>query len=177
MSPCGKRLETFTLTHYWGLSALHDGLESVGFEVVARIRGGLRVGEGTDLNAKMLVRVGGNDEGRKILWYYCDCVFRRLQMGPGIVDRQSLCCTRRNGHIGSQSQRTGSEIGSQPEAVQASCLFPDHRFWIVSVLPTIRKLARPGNTRAFIGTNATDEPTTSGLPMISPKSSGNGGFV
>src|SRR5258708_23302595 len=37
--------------------------------------------------------------------------------GPGIVVRQSLCCTMRNGHIGSQSWRTGSEIDSQPEAV------------------------------------------------------------
>ena len=82
-----------------------------------------------------------------------DCVFRRLQMGPGIVDRQSLCRTRRNGHIGSQSQRTGSEIDSQPEAVKASGLFPGRRFWIVSVLPTTRKLARPVNTRAFVSTD------------------------
>jgi hypothetical protein len=76
-----------------------------------------------------------------------------LQMGPGIVDRQSLCCTRRNGHIGSQSWRTGSEIDSQPEAVKASGLFPGRRFRIVSALPTTRKLARPVNTRAFVSTD------------------------
>src|SRR6266436_1146210 len=105
---CGERLETFTLTHYWEPSAPHDGLESVGFEVMERIRGGLRVGVGTDLNAKILVRAGGDDESGKFLWYGRDCVFRRLQMGPGIVDRRSLFCTRRNGHIGSQSWRTGS---------------------------------------------------------------------
>ena len=50
-----------------GNSALHDGFEAVGFEVVARIRGGLRVGVGTDLNAKILVRAGGDDEGGKFL--------------------------------------------------------------------------------------------------------------
>ena len=141
MSRRVKRLESFTLSYYWGSSALDDGFEAVGFEVVARVRGGLRVGVGTDLNAKMLVRVGGDDEGRTFLWYHLDCVFRRLQMGPGIVDRQSLCCTRRNGHIGSQSQRTGSEIDSQPEAVKASGLFPGRAFWIVCVLPTIRPLS------------------------------------
>jgi hypothetical protein len=32
-------------------------------------------------------------------------------MGRGIVDRQFRRCTRRNGHIGSQSQRTGSGSG------------------------------------------------------------------
>ena len=37
MSHRGKQLESFTLTHCRGNSALHDGLESVGFEVVARI--------------------------------------------------------------------------------------------------------------------------------------------
>jgi hypothetical protein len=97
VSRCGKRLKSFTLTHYWGLSALQDGFEAVGFEVVARIRGGLRVGVGTDLNAKILLRAGGDDEGGNFLWYHRDCGFRRLQMGPGIVDRQSICCTRRNG--------------------------------------------------------------------------------
>ena len=98
-------------------SALDDGFESVGFEVVARICGGLRVGVGADLNAKILVRAGGDDKGGKFFLLQRlreghgtafgldgrDCVFRRLQMGPGIVDRQSPCCTRRNGHIGSQS--------------------------------------------------------------------------
>jgi hypothetical protein len=152
MSRCGKRLETFTLTHCWGTSALGDGFEALGFEVLVRVRGGLRDGVGTDLNAKILVRVGGDDEGRTFLWYHLDCVFRWLQMGPGIVVRHSLCCTRRNGHIGFQSQRTGSEIDSQPEAVKASGLFPGRRFRIVSVLPTTRKLARPVNTSAFIGT-------------------------
>ena len=62
MSRCGKRLETFTLKHCWGTSELDDGFEAVGFEVVARIRGGLCVGVGTDLNANILVRVGGDDE-------------------------------------------------------------------------------------------------------------------
>ena len=65
MFRCGKRVESFTLTHCWGTSALDDGFEAVGFEVVARIRGGLRVGVGTDLNAKILVRAGGDDEGGK----------------------------------------------------------------------------------------------------------------
>ena len=110
-SGCGKRLESFTLTQYFGTSALDDGFEAVGFEVVARIRGGLRVGVGADLNAKILVRAGGDDESGKFLWYGRDCVFRGLQMGPGIVDRRSLFCTRRNGRIGSQSQRTGSGSG------------------------------------------------------------------
>src|SRR5467141_3973640 len=107
-SRCGKRLESFTLTHCRGTSARDDGFEAVGFEVVARIRGGLRVGVGTDLNAKILVRAGGDDEGGEFLRCHRDCGFRRLQMGPGIVVRQSPCCTRRNGHIGSQSWRTGS---------------------------------------------------------------------
>ena len=52
MSPCGKRLESFTLTYCWGTSGLDDGFEAVGFEVVARIRGGLRVGVGTELHAE-----------------------------------------------------------------------------------------------------------------------------
>src|SRR5882724_5885759 len=86
MFRCGKRVGSFTATHCWGTSALDDGFETVGFEVVARIRGGLRVGVGTNLNAKILVRAGGDDEGRKFLWYHRDCVLRRLQMGPGIVD-------------------------------------------------------------------------------------------
>src|SRR6267142_2942063 len=116
-------------------------LQVVGFEALSCVRGGLRVGVGTDLNAKILVRAGGDDEGGEFLRCHRDCGFRRLQMGPGIVDRQSLCRTRRNGHIGSQSQRTGSEIDSQPEAVKASGLFPGRRFWIVCVLPTIRPLS------------------------------------
>ena len=52
MSPCGKRLESFTLTYCWGTSALDDGFEAVGFEVVARVRGGLRVGVGAELHAE-----------------------------------------------------------------------------------------------------------------------------
>jgi len=68
MSRCGKRLETFTLKHCWGTSELDDGFEAVGFEVVARICGGLCVGVGTDLNSKILVRAGGDDEGGKFLW-------------------------------------------------------------------------------------------------------------
>ena len=67
-SRCGKRLKSFALTHCWGTSALDDGFEAVGFEFVPRIRGGLRVGVGADLNAKMLVRAGGDDEGGKFLW-------------------------------------------------------------------------------------------------------------
>jgi hypothetical protein len=51
-SGCGKQAESFTLTHWWGTSALDGGLESVGFEVVARIRGGLRAGVGTELHAE-----------------------------------------------------------------------------------------------------------------------------
>src|SRR3977135_3101118 len=65
MSRCGEQLESFTLTHCWGTSALDDGFEAVGFEVVTRICGGLRVGAGTDLNAKILVRAWGGDEGGK----------------------------------------------------------------------------------------------------------------
>ena len=52
MFRCGKRLETFTLTHCRGTSALDDGFEAVGFEVVARVRGGLRVGAGAELHAE-----------------------------------------------------------------------------------------------------------------------------
>ena len=42
-----------------------------------------------------------------------------------------------------------------------------HRFVtdITSVLPTNRKLARPVNTRAFVGTNPTGELITSGLSV------------
>jgi hypothetical protein len=79
MSRCGKRLETFTLTHCWGTSALGDGFEAVGFEVVARICSGLRAGIGTDLNAKMLVRVGGDDEGGKFL------LLQGLREGQGVA--------------------------------------------------------------------------------------------
>jgi hypothetical protein len=46
-----KQLQTFILTVYWGTSALDDGLEALGFEVVARIRGGLRVCIRPDLHA------------------------------------------------------------------------------------------------------------------------------
>jgi hypothetical protein len=49
--PCGKRLEAFTLTLYWGTLALDDGFEALGFEVVARIRGGLRVDIRPNLHA------------------------------------------------------------------------------------------------------------------------------
>src|SRR6266446_2555414 len=146
MFRCGKRLESFTLTHCWGTSALDDGFEAVGFEVVARIRGGLRVGVGADLNAKILVRAGGDDESGKFFLLQRlregqgvsfaldgrDCGFRRLQMGPGIVDRRSLFCTRRNGHIGSQSWRMVMSFDGQSDALQASRLFPDRRFWITS---------------------------------------------
>ena len=52
MSPCEKCLETFTLKHYWGTSELADGFETLGFEVVARVRGGLRAGVGTELHAE-----------------------------------------------------------------------------------------------------------------------------
>ena len=52
MSRCGKRLETFTLKHCWGTSELDDGFEAVGFEVVAGVRGGLRVGVGAELHAE-----------------------------------------------------------------------------------------------------------------------------
>jgi len=52
MSRCGKRLESFTLTYCWGTSALDDGFETIGFEVVARVRGGLRVGAGAELHAE-----------------------------------------------------------------------------------------------------------------------------
>jgi hypothetical protein len=54
-SPCGKRLEAFTLTLYWGTLALDDGLETFGFEVVARICGGLRGGIRPDLHTIVLV--------------------------------------------------------------------------------------------------------------------------
>jgi hypothetical protein len=52
ISPCGKRLETFTLKHYWGTSALDDGFKTLGFEVVAGICGGLRAGVGAELHAE-----------------------------------------------------------------------------------------------------------------------------
>src|SRR3977135_234952 len=98
----GKQLESFTLTHCWGTSALDDGFEAVGFEVVARIRGGLRAGVGADLTPKILLRARVDDEGGECCLVrrlregqgVClaldgrDYVFRRLQMGPGIVDRR-----------------------------------------------------------------------------------------
>ncbi len=37
---------------------------------------------------------------------------------------------------------------------------------IAFALPTTRELARPVNISAFIDTNPTDEPITSGLPVI-----------
>ena len=52
MFRCGKRVESFALTHCWGTSALDDGFEAVGFEVVACVRGGLRVGVGAELHAE-----------------------------------------------------------------------------------------------------------------------------
>src|SRR5712664_3075402 len=79
MSRCGKRLETFTLKHCWGTSELDDGFEAVGFEVVARICGGLCVGVGTDLNSKILVRAGGDDEGRKFF------LLQGLRQGQGVT--------------------------------------------------------------------------------------------
>src|ERR1700736_3413353 len=57
-SGCEKLLEAFTLTLCWGTSALDDRFEVLGFEVVARIGGGLRVGVGTNLNAMVLVSTG-----------------------------------------------------------------------------------------------------------------------
>src|SRR5882672_8099219 len=110
------------MTAVKGRSRRASLLQVVGFEALSCVRGGLRVGVGADLNAKILVRAGGDDEGGKFFLLQRlregqgvsfaldgrDCVFRRLQMGPGIVDRRSLFCTRRNGHIGSQSWRTGS---------------------------------------------------------------------
>ncbi len=77
-SPCGKRLESFTLTHYLGMSALDDGFEAVGFEVVARIRGGLRAGVGSDLDAILFVRAGvmtraGNFCGTTSTVFFAGC--------------------------------------------------------------------------------------------------------
>ena len=65
VSRCGGQLESFTLTHYGGTSALDDGFEAVGFEVVARNRGGLRVCVRADLDAIILVRAGSDDVSRK----------------------------------------------------------------------------------------------------------------
>jgi hypothetical protein len=62
MSRCGKYLESFTLTHCWGTSALDDGLKTLGFEVLARACRGLRIGVRADLNAIILVGTGGDDE-------------------------------------------------------------------------------------------------------------------
>ena len=61
ISRCGGQLESFTLTHYGGTSALDDGFEAVGFEVVARDRGGLRVCVRADLDAIILVGAGRDD--------------------------------------------------------------------------------------------------------------------
>src|SRR5216684_1839753 len=41
---------------------------------------------------------------------------------------------------------------------------------ISSGLPTTRNLASSVNTSAFVGTNPTDEPIASGLPVIQPQS-------
>src|SRR3977135_2570303 len=79
MFRCGKRVESFTLTNSWGPSALPDGFEAVGFEVVARVRGGLRIGVGTDLNAKILIRAGGDDEGGKFF------LLQGLREGQGVA--------------------------------------------------------------------------------------------
>jgi hypothetical protein len=54
----------------------------------------------------------------------------------------------------------------QPSANETPrAALPDPHFRLVSELPTTRKLARPVDTRAFVGTNSTDEPITSGLPV------------
>jgi len=37
----------------------------------------------------------------------------------------------------------------------------------------VRRLARPVTTSAFVDTNPTDEPITSGLPVIRPESAAN----
>jgi len=42
--------------------------------------------------------------------------------------------------------------------------------WINSELPTTRKLARPVNTSAFLGTNPTGELITSGFPVTREQS-------
>ena len=59
----GKRLEIFSLNLYWEVSALDDGFEAVGFEVVAGDCGGLGVRIRAYLNAKVFVRAGGDDVG------------------------------------------------------------------------------------------------------------------
>src|SRR3977135_2749097 len=79
MSRCGEQLESFTLTHCWETSALDDGFEAVGFEVVTRICGGLRVSVGTNLNAKILIRARGDDEGGKFF------LLQGLRQGQGVT--------------------------------------------------------------------------------------------
>ena len=76
---CGKRLESFTLTHCWGMSAFDDGFEAFGFEVLARACGGLRIGVWPDLNAIILVRAGGDDEGGKFF------LLQGLREGHGVT--------------------------------------------------------------------------------------------
>src|SRR6202022_4641688 len=84
MCRCGKRLESFTLTH-WGTSALDDGFEAVGFEVVARVRGGLRIGVRADLNAIILVGTGRDDEcGKSFL-------LQSLREGHGVPFAYDRC--------------------------------------------------------------------------------------
>ena len=61
VSRCAKRLESFTLSSYWGASALDDGFEAFGFKVLARTGGGLRIGVRPDLNAIIFVHAGRDD--------------------------------------------------------------------------------------------------------------------
>src|SRR4029077_6465804 len=46
----------------WKISALNDGLEPIGFELLARTRCGLIVRIWPDLNAKVFVRAGWDDK-------------------------------------------------------------------------------------------------------------------
>jgi hypothetical protein len=60
------------------MSALDDGFEAIGFEVLARVCGGLRIGVWPDLNAIRLVRAA-RDEGGKFF------VLQSLGEGHGVT--------------------------------------------------------------------------------------------
>src|ERR1700730_4097505 len=79
MSRCGKRTESFTLTRCWETSALDDGFKTLGFEVLARAGGGLRISVRPDLNAIRFVRGRIDNEGGKFF------LLQSLREGHGVT--------------------------------------------------------------------------------------------
>src|ERR1700687_2623846 len=79
MSRCGKRTESFTLIRCWETSALDDRVKTLGFEVLARAGGGLRISVRPDLNAIIFVRGRIDNEGGKFF------LLQSLREGHGVT--------------------------------------------------------------------------------------------